>query len=62
MLKFNLRITGRLILGFAAIVALLAASVSYTAFTLTGVSRNVERVVNLRVPVALQSTQLVGNL
>jgi methyl-accepting chemotaxis protein len=62
MLKLNLRITGRLILGFAAMVVLLAGSVSYTAFTLSGVSHNVERVVNLRVPVALQSTQLVGNL
>jgi len=56
------RITGRLIAGFAALAAVLAISVGYTSFTLSGVGQNVDRMVTLRTPVSLNSTQLVGNL
>jgi methyl-accepting chemotaxis protein len=62
MPSLNLRITGRLVLGFATLTALLAAAVGYTSLTLGGVSQSVERMVNLRAPVAIESTQMVGNL
>ena len=63
MLKLlNLRITGLLIAGFATLAAVLALAVGYTSFTLSGVSQNVDRMVNLRTPVSIQSTQMVGNL
>ena len=58
----KLRITGRLVVGFAALAAVLAAAVGYTSFTLSGVRQNVDRVVTLRAPVAIESTQMVGNL
>ena len=59
---FNLRITGRLIAGFAALAAVLAISVGYTSFMLSGVGQNVDRMVTLRTPVSIESTQMVGNL
>jgi hypothetical protein len=42
----NLRITGRLILGFAALAAILAGAVG--PYMVSGVSQNVDRMVNLR--------------
>ncbi len=62
MSAFNLRITGRLIIGYVTLTALLAAAVGYTSFTLSGVNQSVERMVKLRTPVAIESTQMVGNL
>jgi methyl-accepting chemotaxis protein len=62
MSALKLRITGRLILGFALLTALLAAAVGYTSLTLSHVNRNVERMVNLSTPVAIESTQLVGSV
>lgn len=41
---FNLRIPGRLILGFWALGALFVAAVSYTTYELRGVSPNVSRI------------------
>src|SRR4051812_29116612 len=58
----TLRMTGRLLVGFAAIVAILAAAVGYTVFMVNGVSVTVDKMVTLRTPVAISSTQLVGNL
>jgi methyl-accepting chemotaxis protein len=58
--RFSIR--NRLMVGFAALCAVLAAAVGYTVYTVGGVSVLVERMVNLRTPVALESTQLVGNL
>ena len=60
--RLRLRTRGRLMAGFAAICAVLAASVGYTVFTVGDVSGNVERMANLRTPVALESTELVGNV
>ncbi|MEH2709865.1 methyl-accepting chemotaxis protein [Bradyrhizobium elkanii] len=60
--KLNFRIRGRLISGFVAVCAIIALSVGYTVFAVGGVSISVGRMVNLRVPVALGSTELVGNL
>src|SRR5260370_19369116 len=58
----GLRIRGRLIAGFAAICAVIAMAVGYTVFAVGGVSTIVDRMVNLRTPVALESTEMVGNL
>jgi methyl-accepting chemotaxis protein len=62
MPKLNLRITGRLVAGFAVMAALLVCAVAFTLYFVGGVGQNVDRMVNLRVPVAIESTQLVGNL
>ena len=59
---FNFRIRGRLIAGFVAVSAITALSVGYTVFAVGGISLTVDRMVNLRTPVALASTELVGNL
>jgi methyl-accepting chemotaxis protein len=61
-LKFKLRIRGRLISGFLAVCAIIALSVGYTVFAVGGISTTVDRMVTLRTPVALASTELVGNL
>ena len=58
----NLRIGGRLIAGFVALCAILAAAVIYTVFAVGGVATTVDRMVTLRTPVALGSTEMVGNL
>jgi len=58
----RLRIGGRLGAGFSAICAIIAIAVGYTVFAVDGVSTTVNRMVNLRTPVALQSTEMVGNL
>ena len=60
--KFKLRIRGRLISGFLAVCAIIALSVGYTVFAVDGISTTVDRMVKLRTPVALASTELVGNL
>ena len=62
MTFFKLRIRGRLIAGFAAVCAIIALSVGYTVFAVGGVATTVDRMVSLRIPVALASTELVGNL
>jgi methyl-accepting chemotaxis protein len=60
--KFKFRIRGRLITAFAGICAITGLAVGYTVFAVGGVSTTVDRMVNLRTPVALSSTELVGNL
>ena len=62
MSYFKFRIGGRLIAGFAAVCAIIALSVGYTMFAVERVSTTVDRMTNLRTPVALASTELVGNL
>lgn len=59
---FKFRIRGRLIAGFAALCAIIALSVGYTVFAVGGISTTVDRMTNLRTPVALASTELVGNV
>ncbi|WP_407193474.1 hypothetical protein [Bradyrhizobium sp. STM 3566] len=59
---FRLRIGGRLIAGFAAVCAIIALSVGYTVFEVGRISTTVNRMTNLRTPVALASTELIGNL
>ena len=59
---FNLRTRGRLVLGFAAVCSVLVIAVGYAVYVVSGVSVTINRMVELRSPVAVQSTQLVGNL
>src|SRR2546427_417933 len=61
-LGFSMRISGRLIAGFSALCAVLAVAVAYTINVIGGVTPTIDRMVTLRVPVALESTELVGNL
>jgi methyl-accepting chemotaxis protein len=58
----SLRITGRLSAGFGALCAVLAAAVISTIYVVGGLTPVIDRMINLRVPVALESTELVGNL
>src|SRR5437879_4037927 len=60
--RINLRIGGRLIAGFTALWGVLAVAVGYTILVIGGVSQTIDRMANLRTPVAIESTQLVGNL
>src|SRR5688572_15472544 len=59
---FKLRIRGRLIAGFAAICIILAGAVGFTLFTVGNVSQTVTSMVTLRMPVALGSTEMVGDV
>jgi len=58
----QLRIRGRLAAGFMAVGIILAAAVGYTVHTVVGVSVLVERMVEMRTPIALSSTELVGDV
>ena len=58
----HLRIRGRLIAGFVAVGIVLAAAVGYTVHTVVGVSVRVDRMVEMRTPIALSSTELVGDV
>ena len=59
---FNLRIRGRLIAGFAGVCAMFAGAVGFTVWEASKVSVATDRMVDLRTPVALASTELVGDL
>ncbi len=58
MPKLNFRIRGRLLTGFAAVCAILAAAVGFTLYEVRQTDAIIKRVGNLRVPVALSSTEL----
>jgi len=58
----RLRIAGRLTAGFAALCAVLGFAVVATIHVIGGVTPVIDRMINLRVPVALESTEMVGNL
>lgn len=62
MPSLKLRIGGRLIAGFAVLSAVLAAAVGCTIFAVSDVSGAVNRMVTLRTPVAISSTEMVSNL
>ena len=62
MSLIRLRIRGRLIAGFVAVGIVLAVAVGYTVYTVAGVSAVVERMVNMRTPIALTSTEMVGDV
>jgi methyl-accepting chemotaxis protein len=58
----NTGIRTRLLGGFALICILLAATVIYTVSVVSGISARIKTVVDQRTPVAIASTELVGNL
>jgi len=58
----RLRIRGRLIAGFMAVGVVLAAAVGYTVQTVVGVSVVLERIVEMRTPIALSSAELVSDV
>ena len=60
MSHIKLRIGTRLIAGFAALCAVLCVAVGYTISVIGGVTPTIDRMVNLRVLVALESTELVN--
>jgi len=60
--RVALRIRGRLIAGFAGVCAVLAGTVGLTVWEVGKISTATDRVVELRTPVALASTELVGDL
>jgi methyl-accepting chemotaxis protein len=61
-MPIKLRITGRLVVGFGVVCVVLAAAVGCTIVAVGSVARAVDRMVTLRTPVAIGSTELVGNL
>ena len=58
----NTGIRTRLLGGFALICLLLAATVIYTVAAVSDISSRIRAVVDQRAPVAIASTELVGNL
>ena len=52
----------RLLGGFAPICMLLAATVVYTVLVVSNISARIKPVVDRRAPIAIASTELVGNL
>jgi methyl-accepting chemotaxis protein len=63
MVRFpKIRIAGRLVIGFAALSVILAASVGYTAVDLRAASEKIERMTTLRAPAAIISTELVADI
>ena len=62
MFRFNLRISGRLFAGFAALCAVLALAVACTMVAIGQVSSAADRAVTLRAPAAIAGTELAGDL
>jgi methyl-accepting chemotaxis protein len=58
----NAGIRTRLLGGFALICTLLAATVIYTVTAVSDISSRIKTVVDRRTPVAIASTEVVGNL
>src|SRR5262249_53962409 len=58
----NVRIRGRLIAGFTAVCAVLAAAVGFAVTEVRGIAGTSERMIELRSPVAIASTEMVGHL
>jgi methyl-accepting chemotaxis protein len=58
----QLKIGARLYAGFAAVCLILALAVGYTISVVGSTAQMVDRMVGLRTPVALTSTELVSNL
>jgi methyl-accepting chemotaxis protein len=56
------KIATKLTSGFAVVCIILGIAVGYTLYVIGGVAQIVERMVTLRAPVALESTEMVGNV
>lgn len=61
-LKFQFNIRTRLILGFVSIILILGVAVGTTLFKVDSVEREANRIVNLRVPTAFTSSDIVKNM
>ena len=62
MFRFNLRISGRLFAGFAALCLVLALAVTCTMVAIRQLSTAVDRTVTLRAPAAMTATELASGL
>ncbi|MCF2522309.1 methyl-accepting chemotaxis protein [Bradyrhizobium sp. G127] len=62
MTLFNLKIRGRLILGFSVLCALLATVVGTTIIKVHSVRESTDRTVNLRVPTAMAASDMVAGI
>ncbi|XUM23431.1 HAMP domain-containing methyl-accepting chemotaxis protein [Bradyrhizobium oligotrophicum S58] len=58
----NMKIQSRLLSGFGLLCMLLACAVGYSAYAVSDVSLHFRKIVELRSPVAIASTQLVADL
>ncbi|CCD86749.1 Methyl-accepting chemotaxis protein (MCP) [Bradyrhizobium sp. ORS 285] len=58
----NVKIQSRLLAGFGLICMLLGCAVGYSAWAVSDVSEKFRKIVDLRSPVAISSTQLVADL
>ncbi|MGJ5029151.1 HAMP domain-containing methyl-accepting chemotaxis protein [Bradyrhizobium sp. HKCCYLS2038] len=58
----NAKIQSRLLAGFGLVCLLLACAVGYSAYAVSDASQHFRKIVGLRSPVAISSTQLVANL
>ncbi|GLH81601.1 methyl-accepting chemotaxis protein [Bradyrhizobium sp. SSBR45G] len=58
----NVKIQNRLLAGFGLICLLLACGVGYSVYAVSDVSQRFRKIVELRSPIAIGSTQLVGSL
>ncbi len=60
--SFNLKIGGRLICGFAAVVAVLAVAVLFTLWKVGSIETGMTRIVELRMPTAAASTKMLNDI
>ena len=58
----NLKIAGRLWLGFAIVVAILVGAVSVSIYGVNQIERGTNRIVTIRMPAADNSAQLISNV
>lgn len=58
----NLKISHKLILGFLSILVLMAITVGTSIWGVKGLQSNTDRIVNLRMPTALASQQMMNNI
>ena len=58
----RLNIGGRLAIGFSAIAAILVIAVSITLWKITNIDKTAARVVDLRIPTAAASSEMVKHI
>jgi len=58
----NIKIQGRIIGGFTAVVILLAAAIGITVFNVSDIQKQSHRIVDLRVPTSAASQAMVNNI
>ena len=58
----NLKISARLIIGFSAMAIILAIAVGMTIWKVTEINKTATRIVDLRMPTAASSSDMVKNI